>query len=247
MENEAAAEMKKYEWHKCYQSEMLKTIHGLKPEEAVLFMVIHFRVFECDGPCPDSLTVLVRRTGINRKRLMAARDALLITGKIAETKQGLVTRESLDQILDRYEAQPEGGPKKETDLRQKDKEKQQTLPLREEDKKDNVLLTENVTRARASKTPKPALIAIPDDWTPKPAATSFADQFGLTAADVDLIAVKMRLSAIASGTLKENWDAHFKSWIVKEWEIRARDKAIAERRAGGGNRGPSLADIAMGQ
>lgn len=234
-----------FEWFKCYHGDLLKELITLQHEQASVYMIIYLSSIDRRGSCPDSIEALARWTGLNRKKVMAARHALLKAGKIIEVEGGLTTREA-QLILDAQKAaQLRGGPGIGKNSKAKTERNQQLGLLREEDKKDNVSLTGDVARAKVPKYPKPKLIALPADWTPKPTATSFAAQFGLTAADVDLIAVKMTAHALANGILKENWDAYLRKWIVKEWEIRAREKALAEKRMNG-NRGPSLADIAMG-
>lgn len=227
----------KYEWFRCYQEKLLGALVGLTAEQGYLYTVIILRIFSCNGPCPDSIAALSRRTGMTRTRVTIAKNALLIAGKIFEVKGGLMNSFAQAELARRELASCSDSIGDALKIPQ---EIQQMLPLREEEKKKKRERSNERSSSAA-----PELFEIPEDWTPSEKSIKYAStEFGLTAADIDLIATKMKLHAQSNALRKANWDSYFRTWVVKDWEIRARDKAIAERRSG--YRGPSLADIAMG-
>lgn len=77
-------------WFPCNPTKLLGALAGMKPTEGYVYVVMLLRIYECNGPCPDTLDAIVKRTGYNRRIVSDAIDRLFRAGRLKREPEGIV-------------------------------------------------------------------------------------------------------------------------------------------------------------
>lgn len=77
-------------WFPCYPSKLLGAFAAMKPDEGYVYWIVCLRIYEIGGPCPDTLDALVRRTGLNKRRVSDALERLFKGGKLLREQTGIM-------------------------------------------------------------------------------------------------------------------------------------------------------------
>ncbi len=87
----------------CFAGKLLGALAGRHPDQQLAYLTVLLRIYDVQGPCPDSLDVLARRIGINKKRIEDALDALVKDGKLVREAGG-IHNDFARQVLTEVEA-----------------------------------------------------------------------------------------------------------------------------------------------
>lgn len=90
-------------WFPCFPSKLLGAMALMRPDEALVYCVALFRIYERGGPCPDESEQLARFTGLSVQRVERALERLFSTGKLAMEPDGF-TNPFASEILARKKA-----------------------------------------------------------------------------------------------------------------------------------------------
>lgn len=77
-------------WFKCFPTKWLGAIYGMEAHVSLIYLTVCLRIYEVDGPCKDDTQVLVRRTGLSKKKVDQALDYLLKKKKLTQTPDGFM-------------------------------------------------------------------------------------------------------------------------------------------------------------
>ena len=240
---------KRFDWFRCYPERMLKATATLKPNEALLYWTILFRIYAVDGPCPDDIAVLARRTGLSRKAVREALSVLLKTGKVFEADGGLMDTLALDQLIERHEYGSDHSAQKAPDHSGKSKQNQRngSTQTQEHKQKQDINLPFGQVDTRASVALAPPVGVKLDGWTPSAEDVSFGLEQKLTPDEIRVEAIKFQnhfLSKGVDGFI--NPSRRFRNWLVNASIFKSRSNLEAERRAAKTS-GPDFYDVASGR
>ncbi len=76
-------------WVPLWPVKLLNALASMKPDQQVVYQIILWRIYEVEGPCPDSLDALAKRAGVNKRRVSEAVDALFKTGQLIRMPAGI--------------------------------------------------------------------------------------------------------------------------------------------------------------
>lgn len=76
-------------WFPCYPRKWLVAISGMPPHQGYLYWIVCLRIYDVGGPCPDNVQALARRSGLNKRQVAEALDALFRDGKLVQTDAGI--------------------------------------------------------------------------------------------------------------------------------------------------------------
>lgn len=76
-------------WFHCFPGKLLNALAGMTPDQKLTYVIILLRIYEVRGPCMDSIDVLARRIGINKRRASEAIKALFDAGKLEPEGGGI--------------------------------------------------------------------------------------------------------------------------------------------------------------
>src|SRR5262245_6405535 len=88
------------EWFRCFPSKWLKALAGLHPNVGYVYLVVCLRIYEANSPCPDSLQVLCRRTGYNKRIVSEALNTLFESGKLKRVEGGIANPFAETELAD---------------------------------------------------------------------------------------------------------------------------------------------------
>lgn len=118
-------------WFPCYPSKLLGALAGMRPDEGYIYWIVCLRIYEVNGPCPDTLDALARRSGMNKRRVTDALDLSFRAGRLVRVEGGIMNPFASEVLADsralreeRKRAGQEGGKRSA----EKRKEKQQATP-----------------------------------------------------------------------------------------------------------------------
>lgn len=100
-------------WFKCFPSLLLGALSAMSPEEGYTYTVLLMRLYEADGPVPETARTLSRRTGLTERKVADAVEALIAMGKIQRLPDGRLdsdtTHGEIAARADRRDAKSEAG------------------------------------------------------------------------------------------------------------------------------------------
>jgi hypothetical protein len=225
---------KRLPWFECYPSKWLGALSAMKPSEGYLYLIICFRMYEVNGPCPDSLDALVRRTGLNKRVVSDALDRLFRNGKLARVEGG-ITNDFAGQMLDKaktlHEKRLNASRKASLAKWGKTQENQQTgdaQRMRDACDSDTQLqlhIHKEVSKKERKKDSRRAARAttpFPEEWTVEDlAAKSFAQTRGWTADKISTEFQRFRRHHLGRATKWARWDLAWHTWVENEikWSL----------------------------
>jgi hypothetical protein len=77
-------------WVPLWPVKLLNALASMKPDQQIIYQIILWRIYEVEGPCPDSLDALAKRGGINKRRVTDALDPLFKTGQLLAVAGGIM-------------------------------------------------------------------------------------------------------------------------------------------------------------
>jgi 5-methylcytosine-specific restriction endonuclease McrA len=77
-------------WVPYYPSKLLGALAGMPADQQLVYQIVLLRIYETWGPLKDSIEVIARRCGINKRRASDAIDALFRAGKLAREGGGII-------------------------------------------------------------------------------------------------------------------------------------------------------------
>lgn len=77
-------------WFPCYPSKLLGALSGMKPDEGYLYWIVCLRIYETGHACRDTIDALVRRSGMNKRRVNIVLESLLAAGKLVRQDNGIM-------------------------------------------------------------------------------------------------------------------------------------------------------------
>src|SRR5262252_155910 len=213
--------MKKERWFKCFPGKWLAALGGMSTEQSLLYIIVCFRVYDLDGPCPDTIETLRLRTGLTRYMTKKALDALVRMGKLYAVEGGWmnsVVAELLDERT-RFSKKQSAVIKKRW---QKHEQNQQNVDTNvipsvstiytsstdsqsgKDSKQERLFPTESPTSteshsARGRK--RSARIPMPEDWEPSERDIADALDIGIAASKVRQLVAACRDYHLKHGTL----------------------------------------------
>lgn len=121
-------------WFACYPTKWLGAIAAMQPMEALIYMVVCFRIYEVDGPCPDDVEALARRTGLDNRVVTKSLARLFKSKKLIECDGGIMNPFAEKILAERREHCVGNGKRyKKNELNQRNVDahlhKQETLNL----------------------------------------------------------------------------------------------------------------------
>lgn len=201
---------------------------AMKPHVAYTYWMVCLRCYEVMGPCPDSLEVIARRTGYNKRIVSDALNVLFKTEKLVRVLDGIMNPYAEAVILDmrnRHETMSHRGRKGAAQRWEKTEQNQQNgdasanaqamlgdahLHLQvtntEERKKEK--------RGRASRSAPQVLL--PEDWILSAADRDYARQKGFSDSRIDQELQNFKNHHIGHQTKWARWDLAWHTWINNE-------------------------------
>ena len=102
----------------------------MKPDHGYVYWIVCLRIYEIGGPCLDGLDTLVRRTGLNRRRVSDALDVCFRSGKLVRENGGIMNPFAAEVLADaislreeRKRAGQEGG-KRSAEIRKQNQQQE---------------------------------------------------------------------------------------------------------------------------
>jgi hypothetical protein len=77
-------------WFPCEHGKLLGALSAMKPHVGYTYWIVCLRCYEVNGPCPDSLDALARRTGYSKRVVSDALDVLFRAGKLIRDAAGII-------------------------------------------------------------------------------------------------------------------------------------------------------------
>lgn len=90
-------------WFKCFPSRLLGALSGMTPTQGYVYVVALLRIYERGGPCPDSVAVFARRTGLRESVVSEALGFLFETGRLLKNDAGIHNPVALDVLSEQTE------------------------------------------------------------------------------------------------------------------------------------------------
>lgn len=193
----------KFPWFACYQAKLLEALGGMKSDVKLVYLIMILRIYDCEGPCPDTLEAIALRCGLNRRRTSDALDILFRAGKLTRESDGImnpIAREIIAES-DAFRAGRQRAGQKGANRRwQKDEQKQHQpngtaigLPMANDGYlhlQDSLLPLESVPLGESvpsssvvgasRKNPRGARQAMREDWEPTDIGFQYARDLGFS-------------------------------------------------------------------
>lgn len=241
-------------WFPCEPSALLGALAQMPPTEGYVYTIVLLRIYDCCGPCPDTLDAIARRTGYNKRIVTDALDKLFRADRLVRVAGGIYNRKAEHVIAaakalrqERKVAGAEGGKRSA----EKRKGNQTTPPSKPTGKTEqgstHLHLQEQLQKVRKEgelpfatatgptppaivKPKKSSGITLPADWMPSLAEFEYGERLGLSRAQVENFSEEMKLWAAGNSNRavarKADWSATFKSWMRRENERRGAKNGI---------------------
>jgi hypothetical protein len=75
-------------WFRCFPSALLGAIAGMEADEGYTYISALLRIYETGGPVAENARTLSRRTGLPERKVAAALESLIATGKLIRCDDG---------------------------------------------------------------------------------------------------------------------------------------------------------------
>lgn len=116
-------------WFPCYASKLLGAFAGMKPDEGYIYWIVCLRIYEVNGPCPDTIDALARRSGMNKRRVADALELSFQAGRLIRQDAGIMNPFAAEVLADSialHKRRVSAGEKGGTRAAEKRKQKQST-------------------------------------------------------------------------------------------------------------------------
>jgi len=266
----------RYRWFPCDSSRLLGALSGMTPEEGYTYVVTLLRIYDVEGPCPDTPEQLARRTGLPVKKVRRALEHLTTAHaagkqpKLRKTEAGFINDFAATILETRVKKKTRASIHGKTGAAArwgKDKENQRppdrvgmpTLPLGdaelELEGEDRVRVRKIKSRPLAgtegapkkTKTAKPRGEPLPEDWKPDEDLVRYGlETVGLTREQVLAGAVEMKDWALANAHREIAYKAGERGWRAAFQRWLRQNKNDLQR-TGSGARGPGTGRKSMAQ
>ena len=116
---------------------MLGLLGGMKAHENLLFQVVNLRIYQLNGPCPDTVQTLARRCGIRARSAEVAITSLIENGYLKRIKRGIIIPSAMKTVAEakkKYErkikATQKGGIERARNARSNQRQKSAAAQLK---------------------------------------------------------------------------------------------------------------------
>lgn len=86
-------------WFRCFPSALLGAIAGMDSDEGYTYIALLLRIYETGGPVAETARTLSRRTGLLERKVSAALDSLITSGKLLRLADGRLDSSSTHDEL----------------------------------------------------------------------------------------------------------------------------------------------------
>lgn len=234
-------------WFKCYPTKLLGALSAMPPNQGYVYWVVCLRIYETGKPCPDTLDALSRRTGLNKRRVSDALEALFKSGKLEQKPEG-ISNPFAEKVLDdsrqlsqkRKTAAAGAGflpPEKPEQI-------QDGVELFADDLLEQTSIDRDSRQADRRKVNNSKRSRIEPSRVIDSEESSYASERGFSENVASLMWEAFKNHHISRGNLMFNWSAAWRTWVNNEIKF----KGDPRRPNGSGRNGKvTMTDIAMGR
>ena len=212
-------------WFPCDASKLLGALAAMRPDQKLVYMIALLRIYEVAGPCTDTLEALVLRTGLNRRRVSDALDALFKSGKLVRQGGGFMNpvaeRILAERIASRQERKRAGQMgaferAKKTDKNQTSggtiaKAEPVAMPTDLQLDLEGQGIIKEVPREKPRGKHR-----LPEDWEPGSEGWRYAEQHGFSRDRAQFLFQGFRTHHIGRGNKWEIWAMAWQQWVRNE-------------------------------